>query len=88
VLAVAMCWAPISTLYVAMALVFWYALAASIHALYTTTGTARTRARFFALAFGFRDICWNATCKVATQLMDPTGIQPYPASHRRAYSAE
>jgi hypothetical protein len=46
-------------LYLAMASVFFFALAASINAWYLSTGTGRTRALIFALAFGFRDVCWT-----------------------------
>jgi hypothetical protein len=46
-------------LYLAMASVFLFALAASINAWYVSTGAGRTRAFTFALAFGFRDICWT-----------------------------
>jgi hypothetical protein len=49
----------VSALYFAMTLLFWYALAASLHAWSRTTGTARARARSFALAFGIRDVCWS-----------------------------
>ena len=38
---------------------FLFALAASIQAWYVAAGAARTRARSFALAFGFRDLCWG-----------------------------
>ena len=70
-------WAiTISTLYVAMAVVFWYALTASIHAWYMATGTARTRARSFALAFGFRDICWSFIYVVA--LLEIWSFLPAP----------
>ena len=48
-----------AVLYVAMASLFLFALIASIHAWYVSAGLARTRARIFAFAFGFRDICWN-----------------------------
>jgi hypothetical protein len=65
-----------SVLYAAMALVFWYALAASIHAWYTATGTARTRARYFALAFGFRDICWSFI--YVTALLEIWSVLPAP----------
>jgi hypothetical protein len=34
-------------------------LAASIQAWRTVKGAARTRARSFAIAFGFRDLCWG-----------------------------
>jgi hypothetical protein len=46
-------------LYLALALVFWYALAASVHAWRTASGAARTRARAFVVAFGIRDVCWG-----------------------------
>jgi tellurite resistance protein len=46
-------------LYLALALVFWYALVASIHAWRVSSGAARTRARAFVLAFGIRDVCWG-----------------------------
>lgn len=49
----------ITLLYVTMASLFFYALVASIHAWAVTgPGLARTRAGVFALAFGFRDVCW------------------------------
>jgi len=47
-------------LYSILTLLFVYALIASIQAwLVAEPGTARTRAGSFALAFGFRDICWG-----------------------------
>jgi hypothetical protein len=46
-------------LYSMMVLLFVYALVASIHAWHTAKrGLARERAGIFALAFGFRDLCW------------------------------
>ena len=48
-----------SALYVALALVFWFALAASAQAWYLAEGAARTRARWFAIAFGVRDVLWG-----------------------------
>ena len=48
-----------AVLYVAMASLFLFALVASINAWYLSAGLARTRARIFAFAFGFRDICWT-----------------------------
>jgi hypothetical protein len=48
-----------SMLYVALALVFWFAFAASVQAWYLAEGAARTRARWFAIAFGVRDILWG-----------------------------
>ena len=58
-------WFGASLLYLALALVFWFAFAASIHAWRLATGTARTRARSFALAFGFRDVCWGFVYGIA-----------------------
>lgn len=52
-------WFGASMLYLALALVFWFAFAVSVHAWYSATGAARIRARYFALAFGFRDVCWG-----------------------------
>jgi len=49
----------VSLLYLAMTLVFGFAFVASINAWYIATGAARSRALVFALAFGFRDICWG-----------------------------
>ena len=46
-------------LYLSLSLLFTYALLASVHAWYTATGIARSRAGIFALAFGIRDICWG-----------------------------
>ena len=48
-----------AVLYVAMASLFLFALVASINAWYLSAGLERTRARIFAFAFGFRDICWT-----------------------------
>jgi hypothetical protein len=47
-------------LYVLLSLLFGFALVASIHAWRVAeTGAARARAGAFALAFGFRDVCWG-----------------------------
>ena len=47
-------------LYATLLLLFGYALVASIHAWRVAApGIARTRAGIFALAFGFRDVCWG-----------------------------
>jgi len=47
-------------LYLMLTLLFGYALVASIHAwLVAAPGIARNRAGIFALAFGFRDVCWG-----------------------------
>ncbi len=48
-----------SALYLLLVMTFVFALAASIQAWHLATGAARTRARSFALAFGFRDLCWG-----------------------------
>jgi hypothetical protein len=48
-----------SLLYVSLALVFWFAFAASVQAWYRAEGAARTRARWFAIAFGVRDVLWG-----------------------------
>jgi len=48
-----------SQLYIALVLTFSYALVASIQAWHTASGAARSRALVFALAFGFRDLCWG-----------------------------
>ena len=47
-------------LFLSLTLLFGFALIASIHAWHVARGVARTRAGVFALAFGFRDICWGA----------------------------
>jgi hypothetical protein len=47
-------------LYLVLILLFGFALVASIHAWWVAEpGIARTRARIFAFAFGFRDVCWG-----------------------------
>lgn len=47
-------------LYLMLSLLFGFALVASIHAWRVAApGIARTRARVFAFAFGFRDVCWG-----------------------------
>lgn len=47
-------------LYAALSLLFTYTMVASIHAWLTAPpGIVRDRARSFALAFSFRDICWG-----------------------------
>jgi hypothetical protein len=53
-------------LYVMLSLLFGFALVASIHAWHKAAGgAARTRAGIFALAFGFRDVCWGFAYAVA-----------------------
>jgi hypothetical protein len=49
----------IPLLYMSMALVFAFALVASVHAWRVAKGAAKARALIFVLAFGFRDICWG-----------------------------
>ena len=56
-----------SSLYVALALAFWFAFGASMNAWYLATGPARTRARSFAIAFGVRDVLWGYTYLVAVR---------------------
>ncbi|NGX16310.1 hypothetical protein [Wenzhouxiangella sp. XN24] len=57
-------------LYAMMASLFLYALVASVHAwAVSKPGVARTRAGVFALAFGFRDICWFSVYAVATGIV-------------------
>lgn len=47
-------------LYAGLTLLFTYALVASVHAWVTAPpGIVRDRARWFTLAFSFRDICWG-----------------------------
>ena len=46
-------------LYMSMFFTFAYAMVVSVHAWLTATGVSRSRAGFFAAAFGFRDICWG-----------------------------
>jgi hypothetical protein len=52
-------WFGAVLLYVMLALVFNFALVASIHAWRVANEFTRARARSFAFAFGFRDICWG-----------------------------
>ena len=47
-------------LYLILSLLYGFALVVSMHAWYTTqAGAAHSRARSFAIAFGFRDVCWG-----------------------------
>jgi hypothetical protein len=46
-------------LYLLLVLLFVFALIASVHVWAKASGTERTRAGIFALAFGIRDICWS-----------------------------
>jgi len=48
-----------TTLYALLVSLFLYALVASIHTWHIADGAARSRARSFTIAFGFRDICWG-----------------------------
>jgi len=54
-----------TTLYVLLVFLFLYALAASTYAWHVSDGAARSRARAFTLAFGFRDVCWGFVYGVA-----------------------
>jgi hypothetical protein len=49
----------VSVVYLSMVALFVYALVAALHAWAVSSGQARTRARIFGLAFGFRDLCWG-----------------------------
>lgn len=53
-------------LYILLSSLFTFALIASIQAWHEATGAARSRARSFALAFGFRDVCWGLVYAGAT----------------------
>lgn len=53
-------------LYVLLSVLFTFALVASIQAWREASGAARSRARSFALAFGFRDVCWSLVYAGAT----------------------
>lgn len=48
-----------TVLYLALSLIFTYAFIASVNGWYVAKGSARSSALIFALAFGFRDICWG-----------------------------
>jgi len=52
-------------LYVALLLVFGFALVASVQAWRAASGAIRTKARIFVLAFGFRDVCWGSVYGIA-----------------------
>jgi len=56
-------------LYVAMALLFAFALVAAIAAWRIAQGAARQRALIFVLAFGFRDLCWGFVYTVAFRIL-------------------
>ena len=46
-------------LYGSLSLLFGFALIASLHAWYVSSGANVARARSFAIAFGIRDVCWG-----------------------------
>jgi hypothetical protein len=46
-------------LYILLVVLFGFALVASIHAWYVSSGIGRSRARIFTFAFGLRDLCWG-----------------------------
>jgi hypothetical protein len=60
--------APTGILYVALVALFVFAFVASVRVWHASTGAARKRARIFAVAFGFRDLCWGFI--YATQVWD------------------
>jgi len=49
----------VSLLFLALVVTFSYAFVASLLAWRAATGAGRLRALIFALAFGFRDLCWG-----------------------------
>ncbi len=63
-------WGPLklggTLLYVSLSILFAFALVASIDAWRTASGTARSRAGIFALAFGIRDVFWGYIYAAAT----------------------
>ena len=54
-----------SALFLSLTVVFGFALVASVQAWLAATGVAREKAGIFALAFGFRDMCWGLVYGVA-----------------------
>ena len=56
-------------LYLSLSLLFTFALVASIHTWRVATGTTRSRAGIFALAFGIRDVCWGFVYAAAIWLI-------------------
>lgn len=76
-------WGPLilggTLLYVLLFVLFSYATVSSVHAWHTASGSARSRAGIFALAFGVRDMCWGYAYGIATlwlwagtyQVVDP-----------------
>jgi hypothetical protein len=57
-------------LYLSLSVLFLFALVASIHAWRTAVNqNARTRAGIYALAFGFRDVCWSTVYGAAIWLI-------------------
>jgi len=63
-------WGPLilggTLLYVLLFVLFSYAMVSAVHAWHTASGSARSRAGIFALAFGARDICWGYAYGMAT----------------------
>ena len=50
---------PAGILYVTLVALFVFAFVASVYTWRASSGVARKRARIFAFAFGFRDVCWG-----------------------------
>lgn len=50
---------PTGILYAALVLLFVFAFASSLRVWRTSSGAAKKRASFFAVAFGVRDVCWG-----------------------------
>jgi hypothetical protein len=77
-------WFGAVLLYVMLALVFNFALIASIHAWRVANELTRARARAFTLAFGFRDLCWGIVYTTAIiwifkgtyEVVDPAAVGP------------
>jgi hypothetical protein len=56
----------VTLLFLGLVTTFCYAFVASVQAWRAATGAARSRALVFALAFGFRDLCWGYNYAFAT----------------------
>lgn len=72
-------------LYLGLASLFLYAFVAAVHAWHTARSrTGRTRAGIYALAFGFRDLCWSGVYGAAIwmvwfgqyRIVDPDATGP------------
>jgi len=79
----------VTLLYASMTSLFGFALVASIHAWYVAApGIARTRAGIFALAFGFRDVCWGFIYTYGIWRMLLVNLDaPEPLAHYIVYAS-